>query len=63
VLESPVRSGLLPKSGKTETETGSDQLMDRKRPHKTDIDRFSAVMVGFQQSKTGFGPVHKLFNM
>jgi hypothetical protein len=47
VLESPVQSGLLPKFGKTETWTGSDQLMDRKKPHRTDINRLSAVRVGF----------------
>ena len=49
-LESPVRSGLLSKFGKTETGTGYFRLMDRKKPHRTDVDRLRAVFVGFFRS-------------
>jgi hypothetical protein len=57
VFESPVRSGLLSKFGKTETETGLYRLMDRKKPHLTDTDRFSAVFVGFWRFEDWLRPV------
>jgi hypothetical protein len=49
VLESPVRSGLLPKFGKTETGTGCYRLMDWKKPQRTDVDRFTAVFISLLQ--------------
>jgi len=72
VLGSPVRSGLLSNFGKTETETGPDKLEDPKKPDRTDVNRFRAVLCGFlrlqdrsepvygsDQFTTGLGPVLK----
>jgi hypothetical protein len=57
VFAGPVWSGLLPKFGKTETETGPGQSQDCKKPTKTDIDRFMSVLDGSATGKNQSQPV------
>jgi hypothetical protein len=57
VFAGPVRSGLLPKFGKTETETGPGQSQDCKKPMKTDIDWFMLVLGGSATNKNRSQPV------
>jgi hypothetical protein len=47
VLGSPVQSGLLSKFDKTETWTGPHKLTNLEKLDRTDINRSSAVLVGF----------------
>jgi hypothetical protein len=57
VFAGPVWSGLLPKFGKTETETGPGQSQDCKKPMKTNIDRFMLVLGGLATDKNRSQPV------
>jgi hypothetical protein len=50
VLESLVWSSFLASKAKTETETGLLQLMNRKKPDWTNVDRSYTVFCGY---KTG----------
>ena len=58
MLGSPVRSGLLSNFGKTETETGPHKLEDPKKPDRTDVNRFRAVLCGFLRSQDRSEPVY-----
>jgi hypothetical protein len=47
VLGSLVQSGLLSNFDKTGTETGPHRLKNLEKLNRTDVNRFSAVFIGF----------------
>ena len=57
VLGSPVQSGLSPIFGKTETETGLQQLEDPQKLDRTDVNRFMSVLCGFLRLRDRSEPV------
>jgi len=57
VLGSPVQSGLSSKFDKTGTETGPHRLKTLEKLDRTDVNRFSAVFIGFRRLKDRSQPV------